>query len=392
MSRLRELTPAEQEALYSRTGDPLTSALRGFHTALKGTGDTIAHPVQTGQALVSALRNPKKTATETFGQLKSDFQRDPIEAAVANLFPMPTPGGSAAGKLRSIIMPQNMARPDEKKFIRQARDEFEGNDRLRQDFLEAAMYRDVPHAGDAAIDIARVQDQFASAYDGWYPGIDTRMRKEFPPPEIDVDVLMDPRRSRHLPVGTPSPKRAPLHAMLRDVDLKTRIEAQLVKEKMNWPVVVRNKTMPGGSWDAGINTMDIGGDMMSDVVNTFDHETQHLLQSLGRFGPRNLGENAQSVPWDEYLRNPGEVEARITALRRQMTPEARRLMSQPMQEAMALNWMDRQGHNIRPETLLDTVDEFNRYRNTLGGAQFETLQPGQTADLVEFLRSMRGGF
>lgn len=386
MSRLRELSPEEMSALEKR--DPLASALTGANRAISGAFSSALHPIETSKALIQALRSPRQTLKAAKQQIQSDWAEDPVRTIAELTFPTPSPGGSVAGKLRKIIIPQNMATDAEKKVIRKAREEFEFANAQNKDFLEAAIFRDEPgYVMKAAADLAKKQDAYASAFEGWYPGIDGRFRKEFAPPEIDRDVLMDPSLSKHMPIGRPSPNKVPLHAILRDKDLATKIEERLVAEKKNWPTVVRTGSRPGGGFtDLGPGQsalIEVGGDIQSDVVNTFDHELQHLMQSLGRFGPRSLGEDAKNVPWREYLMNPGEVEARVAALRRPMSPTMQKTMSQPMQEAMALRFMEQSGRNVRPESLLDTVNEFNAYRGA------PTSIPNSPEQLSVFLQNLR---
>jgi hypothetical protein len=63
------------------------------------------------------------------------------------------------------------------------------------------------------------------------------------------------------------------------------------------------------------------------------HETQHAVQDASNFG--NLGTNPRAAgSFSKYLRNPGEMEARVVEQRRQWTPQSREQFNFPEH----MNW------------------------------------------------------
>lgn len=113
--------------------------------------------------------------------------------------------------------------------------------------------------------------------------------------------------------------------VLRHPELEKLPEGQSFMTKLG---VVRDPTMGAkrGMYSYDTDSIYFGDPIepasMGDIRDTMYHEVQHAIAGREGFKP---GSNVKaSGSYEKYLKDPGEMLARVAALRRNMTPEARR--------------------------------------------------------------------
>jgi hypothetical protein len=322
--------------------DPLASVIIGINRAGANTLNSALHPVDTGKAILQALRSPKKAAKAVASQIKADFKEDPIRTLTENFFPMPSP----AGKLRKIVVPEKLALPHELEALRRAKD----------------------NKINFPTDRVERQEAFQKNYEGWYPGEDGTFRKDIGEVDINpaafaskgksqfelVDILRHPDLAqRLLQTGRPLPKfvRKPKHD----------------RSGAYWDGKIMGQT-----WGDGRPEVKVGETTPERFRDLFNHEVQHAAQDYGDLNDPYRGAG-QAEGLERYWSNPGEVEARVAALRSEMTPAERKLISFP-----AMVELER---NITHTTLKNGMVEGGFGGGTRWEHSMKLLAPQDLADI-----------
>jgi hypothetical protein len=273
------------------------SALRGIKNAAKGTYDTFRHPVQTAQSLVTALRNPRETARSAIADLRADFKEDPISATFEALTPLPSPLPNALRK-RDIFVPDKMAHPSEYKHIANAIKEYSEKRDPRMTWKAADMQlqllQDIadnnggwfPWGNHVWKDVgpAKIKQNLDDAGQGEFMAL----RDAFDHPEFMSRIANVP--GFHLPeiIRGNHSELVSGHYLGREAARASRQKPHLV----------------------------IGGlPRHPETLDTLNHELQHYAQDLGGVSPSFRGANMRNVGWENYMRQPGEVMARVAGLR-----------------------------------------------------------------------------
>lgn len=285
-------------SVEDKAEDPLASVIIGINRAGANTLNSALHPVETGKAILQALRSPKSAASSVAAQMKADWKEDPIRTLTENLMPMPSPGG----KLRKIVVPEKLALPHELDALRRAK------------------------ASDKRYPLDKVdrQEGHQKDYEGWYPGEDGVFRKDIG--EVDVNPAAFASRGK---------SQFELIDILRHPDLAQR----LLGTGRDLPKFIRKSKgertgsywdgkIMGQPWGDGRPEVKVGEVTPENFKDLFNHEVQHAVQDYGDLTDPYRGAShadGQSAYWS----NPGEVEARVAALRSQMTPAERAKISFP---------------------------------------------------------------
>ncbi len=287
--------------------DALASVIIGINRAGANTLNSALHPVETGKAILQALRSPKKAAKAVVSSLREDWKEDPIRTLTENLFPMPSPG---VGKLRKIVVPEKLALPHELEALRQAKD----------------------NKINFPTDRVERQEAFQKNYDGWYPGEDGNFRKDIG--EVDVNPAAFASRGK---------SQFELIDILRHPDLAQR----LLQTGRELPKFIRKgkHDRSGSYWDGKLMgqpwgdarpEVRVGETTPERFKDLFNHEVQHAAQDYGDLNdPYRGAGHAEGL--ERYWSNPGEVEARVAALRSEMTPAEKKLISFPAMVALEKN-------------------------------------------------------
>ena len=287
--------------------EKVQSVFQGMGNAITGTVDSAMHPKTTLEAILEALRSPKKTATAVAKQLKTDWKEDPTRTLVENLLPMPGPNSL---KPRKIVVPEKLALKHELEALRQAKD----------------------NKINFPTDRVERQEAFQKNYEGWYPGEDGVFRKDIG--EVDVNPAAFNSKGK---------SQFELVDILRHPDLAQR----LLQTGRPLPKFIRKgkNDTSGSYWDGKIMgqpwgdsrpEVKVGETTPERFRDLFNHEVQHAAQDYGDLNdPYRGAGHAEGL--EKYWGNPGEIEARVAALRSEMTPAEKKLISFPAMVALEKN-------------------------------------------------------
>ena len=347
--RQRIPAPGEIDATIQRLrespkGNPLSSATKGALLALANNGQMLTHPVSTAKSLIEALRSPKQTAKAAVEGIKEGWQADPIELLAETFIPTPGPGN-----LRKVVVSGDLALPVEREALHAAQH------RLPADTSFQNLVREVRQSGtrDERIALSLLQDKYAQDFDGWYPGWDARMRKDIGHPRFHLSPLVlgeegDLLRFEDL-----------LHPdHYKSNELVNRLRGNGFRP----PRVLLDGSTAGEyrPWDKEIR---LGQNLDQDFLdNALEHELQHYIQDISYYAPGFRGSNPEIDGFRSYLLDNGEVEARIAALRRQMKPEHRKVISQPRMEVTERELLqDMNDPDLWPPILQRVMDRQTMY-------------------------------
>lgn len=284
---------------------------------------------------------------EAIKYLRNELRKRPLAEFAAGMLPVvgtaiavndfieePSPLGAAGLALgpvakkikalrakRDIMVPDSMALPEEIPGLEKAKKAFDRNPFSMQSVSKGL------NPVQARLALAELRHRFAREHEGWYPWSDGKFRKELP-----ENVSWDVPTIRGLPKDK---------IVARADDVSRHPDLYKRMDKIPW--IMTQKDM-GGSYNTGRNLMKIGlgrgdEDWVKDVAN---HELQHAVQTRGGVPDAFRGANWEGLPGGmrEYMKNPGEIEARIAAMQHGLAPPTRKHFTAPRMAAYMRNMQD----------------------------------------------------
>lgn len=274
-----------------------------------------------------------------------DFVQDPTWMGAAGLALAPvakTVKALRGLKKADIVVPDTFAQPWEIKALREAIKAWRP---IRGPAPKEYTVGNIADTSQVHNAVAKMQEKFAKDFEGWYPSTDTAklvggFRKDIGrvlPDYAMLTELVEKPAGKLWPLSDVLYKGSKVNADLLDRYARALRTSPHVRAK---PITSKRGS---SSYDPSVNTITLGPQFGRPIEYSdhLIHEMQHGVQQAAGLADPMLGTNlAAAGSRHAYMRNPGEVEARVAALRDLMGPDDRQLFSNPRVQAYMKNILD----------------------------------------------------